>query len=163
MSVVHFIAAQRTEHRVPHAKCCRWLGVSESWFYKWRDRPPTPRATRRARLDEAVKASFGDSGGTPGTYGSPRVWEDLIEAGWKVSVNTVAASMARHRRAVMLVRLVVTLAAAPLALTLTNTLSGAGWDAKGVKTRTNLTNEAQLEVLLENTIDTLLAEPPELQ
>jgi putative transposase len=91
-----FIAAQRTEHRVPHAKCCRWLGVSESWFYKWHDREPTARQQRRAELDAAVKASFDDSGGTPGTYGSPRVWEDLIEAGWQVSINTVAASMARQ-------------------------------------------------------------------
>ena len=96
MSVASFVAAQRTEHGVPHAFCCRVLGLSESWFYKWRDRPPTLRATRRAELDAAVKASFDDSGGNPGTYGSPRVWEDLIEAGWKVSVNTVAASMARQ-------------------------------------------------------------------
>ena len=96
MSVARFIASQRTEHRVPHAKCCRWLGVSESWFYKWRDRPPTARQARRATLDEAVKASFDESGGNPGTYGSPRVFEDLVEAGWRVSVNTVAASMARQ-------------------------------------------------------------------
>jgi putative transposase len=65
-------------------------------FYKWQDREPTGRQRRRAELDAAVKASFDDSGGTPGTYGSPRVWEDLVEAGWKVSVNTVAASMARQ-------------------------------------------------------------------
>ena len=71
-------------------------GVSESWFYKWHDRAPTARQQRRAELDAAVKASFDDSGGTPGTYGSPRVFEDLVEAGWKVSVNTVAASMARQ-------------------------------------------------------------------
>lgn len=96
MSVASFIASQRTEHRVPHAKCCRWLGVSESWFYKWRDRQPTARQQRRAELDEAVKVAFDDSGGNPGTYGSPRVFEDLVEAGWKVSVNTVAASMARQ-------------------------------------------------------------------
>jgi putative transposase len=96
VSVARFIAAQRTEHRVPHAKCCRWLGVSESWFYKWHDREPTVSQQRRAELDAAVKASFDDSGGTPGTYGSPRVWEDLVEAGWKVSVNTVAASMTRQ-------------------------------------------------------------------
>jgi putative transposase len=96
VSVARFIAAQRTEHRVPHAQCCRWLGVSESWFYKWHDREPTVRQQRRAELDAAVKGSFDDSGGTPGTYGSPRVWEDLIEAGWRVSVNTVAASMARQ-------------------------------------------------------------------
>jgi len=96
MSVASFIASQRTEHRVPHAKCCRWLGVSPSWFYKWRDRPPTLRQRRRTELDEAVRASFGESGGNPGTYGSPRVFEDLVEAGWRVSVNTVAASMARQ-------------------------------------------------------------------
>ena len=96
MTVASFIASQRTEYRVPHAKCCRWLEVSESWFYKWRDRPPTPRQQRRAGLDVAVKASFDDSGGTPGTYGSPRVLEDLVEAGWAVSKNTVAASMARQ-------------------------------------------------------------------
>jgi putative transposase len=96
MTVASFIASQRTDHRVPHANCCRWLGLSESWFYKWQDRKPTPRQQRRAELDEAVKASFNDSGGTPGTYGSPRVFEDLIEAGWKVSKKTVAASMARQ-------------------------------------------------------------------
>jgi len=96
VSVAHFIVSQRTEHRVPHAKTCRCLGVSESWFYKWRDREPTAREARRAALDEAVRASFEDSGGNPGTYGSPRVVEDLLEAGWRVSVNTVAGSMARQ-------------------------------------------------------------------
>jgi transposase InsO family protein len=96
VSVASFIASQRTEHRVPHAKCCRWLGVSESWFYKWHDREPTARELRRAELDEAVRASFEDSGGTPGTYGSPRVFEDLVAAGWAVSKKTVAASMVRQ-------------------------------------------------------------------
>ncbi len=96
MTVASFIAAQRTEYGVPHALSCRALSVPESWFYKWRDRRPTPRQARRGELDAAVKASFEDSGGTPGTYGSPRVWEDLIAAGWKVSEKTVAASMARQ-------------------------------------------------------------------
>ncbi len=45
--------------------------------------------------------------------------------------SRLAASMARHRKAVILVWIVVTLAAAPLAITLTKALSGAGWDAKG--------------------------------
>ena len=96
MIVTSFIAAQRTDHGVPHAAACRALEVPQSTFYKWRDRPPTPRQARRSRLDAAVKESFDDSGGTPGTYGSPRVWEDLIETGWVVSVNTVADSMARQ-------------------------------------------------------------------
>ncbi len=96
MIVASFIASQRTDHGVPHAAACRALEVPQSTFYKWRDRPPTPRQTHRARLDRAVKESFDDSGGTPGTYGSPRVFEDLIEDGWEVSVNTVASSMARQ-------------------------------------------------------------------
>jgi putative drug exporter of the RND superfamily len=45
--------------------------------------------------------------------------------------SRLAASMARHRRIVILAWLVITLAAAPLAITLTKSLSGAGWDAKG--------------------------------
>lgn len=96
MTVASFIAAQRTDHGVPNALACRVLGMSESAFYKWRDRPATARQARRDRLDEAVKKSFDESGGTPGTYGSPRVFEDLIEAGWVVSKNTVADSMARQ-------------------------------------------------------------------
>ena len=81
---------------MPHTVACRALEVGESWFYKWKDRPPTVRQQRRRDLDEAVKASFEDSGGNPGTYGSPRVWEDLVAAGWRVSKKTVAASMARQ-------------------------------------------------------------------
>src|SRR4051812_21522163 len=96
MTVASFIASQRTDHDVPHALCCRWLGVSESWFYKWHDRPPTGRQQRRVALDAAVKASFDDSGGTPGTYGSPRVWADLVAAGWKVAKKTVADSLGRQ-------------------------------------------------------------------
>ena len=96
MTVASFIAAQRAEHGVPHAVSCRALQMPESTFYKWWDRPPSPRQVRRGELDAAVKASFDDSGGTPGTYGSPRVFEDLVEDGWRVSVNTVAASMARQ-------------------------------------------------------------------
>jgi putative transposase len=96
MTVASFIASQRTEHGVPHALSCRALDVPESTFYKWRDRPPTPRQARRVELDAAVKASFDESGGTPGTYGSPRVFEDLVEAGWRVSKKSVAASMGRQ-------------------------------------------------------------------
>ena len=78
MSVASFVAAQRTDHGVPHALSCRALEVSQSWFYKWRERPPTPRQQRRADLDAAVKASFE---GSEGDYGSPRVLADLREWG----------------------------------------------------------------------------------
>jgi RND superfamily putative drug exporter len=45
--------------------------------------------------------------------------------------SRLAASMARHRKLVIAVWLVTALAAAPLALTLTGALSGAGWEAQG--------------------------------
>ena len=43
MTVASFVASQRAEFDVPHALSCRALGVSESWFYKWHDRPATAR------------------------------------------------------------------------------------------------------------------------
>ena len=55
MSVARFIADQRTNYRVPHTITCVLLGVSLAWFYKWLDRPPTPRQRRRAELDAAVR------------------------------------------------------------------------------------------------------------
>ncbi len=67
------------------------MGVSESWFYKWRDRPATPREQRREQLAGQIKRIFHDS---RGSYGSPRVHAELSEAGWRASVNTVAAVMA---------------------------------------------------------------------
>ncbi|MCZ7630933.1 MAG: MMPL family transporter [Microthrixaceae bacterium] len=55
--------------------------------------------------------------------------------------SRLARFSGRHRRAVMVVWLVAMLGAAPLALTLTNALSGAGWEAQGstsVKVRDEL-------------------------
>ena len=82
MSVASFVACPEDRASVfPTRSAAGGWRCSESWFYKWRDRPPTARQQRRAELDAAVKASFEDSGGTPGTYGSPRVWEDLVDDG----------------------------------------------------------------------------------
>jgi putative transposase len=88
--VAALIAAQRDEHRVPHAVACRALGVSRSWFYKHRDGELSPRAARQAALAAVVRRLFAAH---RGTYGSPRIAADLREAGWTVSENTVAAVM----------------------------------------------------------------------
>jgi len=96
VSVAHFIADQRTKHQVPHTITCALLGLSLSWFYKWINRQPTARQQHRAELDAAVRERFEVSGGT---YGSPRVHADLVAAGWRVSVNTVAESMRRQELA----------------------------------------------------------------
>ncbi len=93
MSLASHIASQRTDHGVPQAVTCRALGVSESWFYKWRDRSPTSRQLRRQHIDGKVKKAFDDSGGT---YGSPRVLAELREVGETVTKKTVEDSMRRQ-------------------------------------------------------------------
>ena len=84
------IAAQRAEHRIPHAVSCRALGVSPSWFYQWKSGRPGPRAVRRDRLKAEVARLFTEH---EGKYGSPRITADLRDAGWRVSENTVAGLM----------------------------------------------------------------------
>jgi HTH-like domain/Integrase core domain len=88
--VAALIAAQGDEHQIPHATACRALGVSRSWFYKWKDGALTARQARRAALAAEVRRLFAAH---RGTYGSPRITADLHEAGWTVSKNTVAALM----------------------------------------------------------------------
>jgi putative transposase len=88
--VAALIAAQRDEHRIPHATACRALGVSRSWFCKWKDHALAPRAARKETLAAEVRRLFKAH---RGTCGSPRITADLREAGWAVSKNTVAAVM----------------------------------------------------------------------
>jgi putative transposase len=88
--VAALIAAQREDHQIPCVVACRALGVSRSWFYKWKAGTLPPRAERRERLAAEVARLFMLHGGK---YGSPRITADLREEGWRVSENTVAALM----------------------------------------------------------------------
>ena len=85
-----FIASQRDAHGIPQAVSCRALGVSQSWFYKWKDGRLPPRAARRERLKAEIARLFAQH---RGSYGSPRISADLRAAGWRVSENTVAGLM----------------------------------------------------------------------
>jgi putative transposase len=88
--VAALIAAQREQHQIPHATACRALGVSRSWFYKYKAGGLPGRAARREGLAAEVRRLFAAH---RGTYGSPRITADLREAGRTVSTNTVAAIM----------------------------------------------------------------------
>jgi putative transposase len=88
--VARFIASQRDAHGVPQAVSCRALGVSQSWFYKWKQGELPPRAARRERLKAEIARLFA---ARQGRDGSPRITAALREAGWRVSENTVAALM----------------------------------------------------------------------
>jgi transposase InsO family protein len=88
--VACFIASQRDAHGVPQAVSCRALGVSQSWFYKWKAGELPPRAARREQLKAEIARLFAQR---EGKDGSPRITAALRDAGWKVSENTVAVLM----------------------------------------------------------------------
>ncbi len=69
---------------------CEVLQVSRSGYYAWVDRPASARVERQGRLIEQIRQSHQDS---DGTYGSPRIHQDLLEQGNQVCVNTVAKLM----------------------------------------------------------------------
>lgn len=93
MSLAAVITTQRANYGIPHAVSCRALGVSQAWFYKWRNGDGSPQRHRRKALAATIAWLFTKH---KGTYGSPRIVVDLQEMGWRVSVNTVAALMAEQ-------------------------------------------------------------------
>ena len=65
-----FIASQREAHGVPYAVSCRALGVSQSWFYRWKDGRLPPAVARREQLKAEIARLFS---AREGKDGSPRV------------------------------------------------------------------------------------------
>jgi putative transposase len=67
-----FIDAEKAHYSV--SMLCRVMQVSRSGYYAWRTRGPSCRATRDAELSTVITAVHAKS---RGTYGSPRIREDL--------------------------------------------------------------------------------------
>ena len=84
------VGAQRAGYGIPAAASCRAVGMSRSWYYKWRRGDTSPRRARREQLKAEIRRLFEAH---KGKYGSPRITADLHDAGWRVSKNTVAALM----------------------------------------------------------------------
>ena len=74
----------------PTRVMCRLLGVSSSGFYEWRERPESARSRANAWLLVRIRESFVLS---DRTYGSPRVWKDLVVAGEHCGENRIARLM----------------------------------------------------------------------
>jgi putative transposase len=69
---------------------CRMLQVSHGGFYDWRSRGPSRRSVENARLTGLIRTSFLES---DRTYGSPRVWRDLIDWGERCGIHRTARLM----------------------------------------------------------------------
>jgi putative transposase len=83
-----FIAAKKAEHTV--TILCRCMRVTRSGFYAWGRRKVSAHAQEDARLRVKIRAFFKASAGR---YGSPRIWEDLLEDGDRVSRKRVIRLM----------------------------------------------------------------------
>ena len=86
-----FIAMHEEEFSVK--RMCQVLGVSRSGYYAWRSRRPSARQMANQALVEHIVAIHRQS---RETYGSPRVYHELRDAGHGCSVNRVARLMRRE-------------------------------------------------------------------
>jgi putative transposase len=71
-------------------KACDLLQVSRSAFYQWRKQVPSARQVSDAELTEKIREIHAASGGT---YGAPRVHDELRHLGWHVGKKRVARLM----------------------------------------------------------------------
>lgn len=78
------IEALRQRH--PVAAMCRVLGVSESGYHAWRQRPPSARRQEHLRLATEIKAAHQR---TRETYGPERLQSDLADHGIRTSVYCI--------------------------------------------------------------------------
>jgi len=83
-----WIATEKATY--PLRVLCRVLRVTPSGFYAWQRRPLSAHARRNAELDVRIRALFTKA---RERYGSPRIHDDLREAGVPISRTRVARLM----------------------------------------------------------------------
>ncbi len=81
---------QANQADAPIETMCRVLGVSRSGYYAWRDRAPSERKQANEQLAERIRAIHKAS---DGTYGMPRIREELQAQGHRASRRRVARLM----------------------------------------------------------------------
>jgi putative transposase len=89
-----FIDAEQAVY--PIRRLCAALAVSASGYDAWRDRPPSTHAVVDHRLRGALRLAHAES---HGRYGSPRLHQQLRQAGVSVSRKRVVRLDARRRLA----------------------------------------------------------------
>lgn len=88
MMKYEFIQQERANF--PVRRLCEVLQVAPSGYYAWLQRKPSPRDQANAELSQHIRRFHKRS---RETYGSPRIYADLREAGWTCSRKRVARLM----------------------------------------------------------------------
>ena len=86
-----FIDDHRSEY--PVTLMCRVLAVSRSGYYAWRERPPSAREMANRQLLESIRVIHKKS---RGRYGSPRIYEALLQLEIRCSRKRVARLMRQN-------------------------------------------------------------------
>lgn len=98
---MRFRLIDQAKKEFPVARLCKVLGVSQSGYFAWKDRPASRRQGDDVTLLAHVRSAFSLSGGT---YGSPRMTRELQDDGFAVGRRRTARLMrenglhARQRR-----------------------------------------------------------------
>ncbi|WP_425434990.1 IS3 family transposase [Loktanella atrilutea] len=87
-----FIEAEKASF--PISRMCRALGVSQSGFFAWQDRPACRRQQQDMVYLAHIRTAFALSNGT---YGSPRMHRDLIDEGHEIGRHRTARLMRENR------------------------------------------------------------------
>ena len=80
-----FIESLRDEYSI--IRMCRWLSVSRSGYYVWRNREPSARALKREYVRQAVNDTYYEFNRI---YGAPRIVRELNGLEIDCSLNHVA-------------------------------------------------------------------------
>ena len=89
---MRYRAIQEHDRRYPIRLMCRALAVSPAGYYAWCGRPESRRSVANRALLTDIRAIHQES---RQTYGSPRIWQTLVQQGQVVGEHRVARLM-RH-------------------------------------------------------------------
>ena len=87
---MRFTFIDRAKKDFPVQRLCQVLGVSQSGYFAWVARPPSPRQRQDMVLLAHVRSAFARSFGT---YGSPRMTRELRDQGLAVGRRRTARLM----------------------------------------------------------------------
>ncbi len=87
-----FIDAEKVSF--PISQMCRVLGVSQSGFFAWQERPACRRQQQDMVYLAHIRTAFALSNGT---YGSPRMHRDLVDEGHEIGRHRTARLMRENQ------------------------------------------------------------------